>query len=128
MEVTTPAGTDIKFELSQAHFHQNNGNASKEFVNANARPGSARDREEELPAGVVRTVDVTNTQGRLVVPNETFPAWTGRQVGTLTFESRRTESSVCTLSTTTTTFKACGNWKQEIRIVLGSLSSAPIPR
>ena len=86
VEVTTPAGTDIKFELSQAHFHQNNGNASKEFVNANARPGSARDREEELPAGVVRTVDVTNTQGRLVVPNETFPAWTGRQVGTLTFE------------------------------------------
>ena len=81
--VTTPGGTDLSFDLTNARFHQNNGNATKQYVNDNARPDSARDREEELPAGVVRTVDVSNVRGRLVVPNETFPAWVGRFVGEL---------------------------------------------
>lgn len=86
VRVTTPLGTDVSFDLTDAHFHQNNGDASKEFVNSHAREGSARDREEELPAGVIRTVDLSNAEGRIIVPNETYPAWTGKQVGNLTFE------------------------------------------
>jgi leucyl aminopeptidase (aminopeptidase T) len=86
VEVTTPRGTDLRFTLAGAHFHRNNGDASKRFVDAHSRPGSARDREEELPAGGIRTVDLRNAEGRLVVPNETYPAWTGPYAGTLTFE------------------------------------------
>ena len=83
IEITNPAGTDIRFRLENAHFHQGNGNASKEFINGFARPGSARDREVELPAGAIRTVDIVDTEGRLVCTNETFA---GRDVGTLTYE------------------------------------------
>jgi hypothetical protein len=86
VEVTTPHGTDLRFRLSNAHFHRNNGNASKSFVDAHSRPGSARDREEELPAGGIRTVDVSEAEGRLVVPHETYPAWFGPYVGKLSFE------------------------------------------
>lgn len=85
VHLTTPLGTDLSFELKSAHFHQNNGNASKDWVNAHARAGSARDREEELPAGVIRTVDISHADGRLIVPNETYPAWVGRRVGNLSF-------------------------------------------
>ena len=88
VHVTTPRGTDLRFRLSGAHFHQNDGIASREAVAAKARGGSARDREEELPAGVIRTVDVQDAEGILVVPNETYPAWIGRQVGDMTFEFR----------------------------------------
>lgn len=83
IEITNPAGTDIKFRLENAYFHRGNGNASKEFINGYARPGSARDREVELPSGAIRTVDILDTEGRLVCANETFG---GREVGTLTYE------------------------------------------
>ena len=83
IEITNPAGTDIRFRLEDAHFHRGNGNASKEFINGYARPGSARDREVELPTGAIRTVDIVDTEGRLVCTNETFA---GRDVGTLTYE------------------------------------------
>ena len=83
IEITNPAGTDIRFRLENAHFHRGNGNASKEFINDYARPGSARDREVELPSGAIRTVDIVDTEGRLVCTNETFA---GREVGTLTYE------------------------------------------
>lgn len=86
VEVTSPLGTDLRFRLTNAHFHQNNGDASKAFVEAHSRPGSARDREEELPAGGIRTVDVSEAEGRLIVPYETYPAWTGPYVGQLSFE------------------------------------------
>lgn len=86
VRVTTPGGTDLSFTLTEPHFHRNDGKASRAAVEAKARAGSARDREEELPAGVIRTVDVSEATGRLVVPNETYPAWTGRFVGTMTFE------------------------------------------
>jgi hypothetical protein len=85
IEITNPAGTDIRFRLEEAHFHRGNGNASKEFISDYARPGSARDREVELPAGAIRTVDILDTEGRLVCINETFA---GRDVGTLTYEFR----------------------------------------
>jgi len=83
IEVTNPAGTDIRFRLEGAHFHRGNGNASKKFINGYARPGSARDREVELPSGAIRTVDIVDTEGKLVCTNETFA---GREVGTLTYE------------------------------------------
>lgn len=82
VHITNPAGTDLTFTLREAHFHRGNGQASKEFINSYARDGSARDREVELPAGAIRTVDVTNAQGRLVCTDETF---FGREVGTLTY-------------------------------------------
>ena len=83
IEITNPAGTDIGFRLEGAHFHRGNGNASKKFITEYARPGSARDREVELPSGAIRTVDIVDTEGKLVCTNETFA---GREVGTLTYE------------------------------------------
>ncbi len=82
VELTNPAGTHLTFRLQGAHFHRGNGNAARAFIDGYARPGSARDREVELPAGAIRTVDMTDTTGRLVCPQETFA---GRQVGTLTY-------------------------------------------
>ena len=61
VQITNPAGSDLTFELKDAHFHRGNGQASKEFISSYARDGSARDREVELPAGAIRTVDITNT-------------------------------------------------------------------
>lgn len=82
VHITNPAGTDLTFELPMAHFHRGNGHASKEFIASYARTGSARDREVELPAGAIRTVDITGARGRLVCSDETF---FGRQVGTLVY-------------------------------------------
>ena len=82
VNITDPAGTDLTFRLSGAHFHRGNGDASKQFINGYAQPGSARDREVELPAGAIRTVDIADVQGQLVCANETFA---GRPVGTLKY-------------------------------------------
>jgi leucyl aminopeptidase (aminopeptidase T) len=88
VEVTDPRGTRLRFELRGAHFHLGNGDASKAFIDGYARPGSARDREVELPAGAIRTVDIERTEGVLVTPPEVFA---GRQVGSvrLTFSENR---------------------------------------
>ena len=88
IEVTDPRGTRLRFELRGAHFHLGNGDASKAFIDGYARPGSARDREVELPAGAIRTVDIQRTEGVLMTPPETFG---GRQVGSvrLTFAENR---------------------------------------
>ncbi len=83
VNINEPAGTDLTFRLEDAHFHRGNGDASKEFINGYARPGSARDREVELPAGAIRTVDIADAHGQLVCANETFA---GRPVGTLTYQ------------------------------------------
>ena len=82
VNITDPAGTDLTFRLNSAHFHRGNGDASKVFINGYARPGSARDREVELPAGAIRTVDIADAEGQLVCDNETFA---GRPVGTLKY-------------------------------------------
>jgi leucyl aminopeptidase (aminopeptidase T) len=61
VHVTAPNGTDLIFRVPQdAHFHRNTGDASKEKV-AGAR--SVRDREEELPASVLRTTDIALARG-----------------------------------------------------------------
>jgi leucyl aminopeptidase (aminopeptidase T) len=83
VEVTDPRGTRLRFELRGAHFHIGNGDASKAFIDGYARPGSARDREVELPAGAIRTVDIRGVEGVLVTPPETFG---GRQVGSVRIE------------------------------------------
>jgi leucyl aminopeptidase (aminopeptidase T) len=83
VEVTDSRGTRLRFEFRGAHFHLGNGNASKAFIDGYARPGSARDREVELPAGAIRTVDVQRAEGVLVTPPETFA---GRQVGSVRLE------------------------------------------
>jgi leucyl aminopeptidase (aminopeptidase T) len=83
VEVTDPRGTRLRFRLRGAHFHIGNGDASKAFIDGYARPGSARDREVELPAGAIRTVDILEAEGVLVTPAETFA---GRQVGRVRVE------------------------------------------
>jgi leucyl aminopeptidase (aminopeptidase T) len=85
IEVTDPRGTRLRFELRGAHFHLGNGDASKAFIDGYARRGSARDREVELPAGAIRTVDIGRTEGVLVTPPETFA---GRQVGSMRLDFR----------------------------------------
>ncbi len=86
VEVTDPRGTRLRFALPGAHFHVGNGDASRAFVDGYARPGSARDREVELPCGAVRTVDVADVEGVVVTGPELFA---GRPVGSLRLEFRQ---------------------------------------
>ena len=89
VQITNPAESDLTFELKDAHFHPGNGQASKEFISSYARDGRGRDKEVELTAGAIRTVDITNTQGRLACSDETF---LGRQVGTHLHFQRRSNN------------------------------------
>ena len=84
LRLTDDRGTDLAFAVPRdAHVHYGNGDASRGFIEAHAKPGSARDREVELPCGAIRTVDLADPVGRLVVPGQTFG---GRFVGTLRLE------------------------------------------
>src|SRR5262249_10718439 len=85
VEITDPRGTRLTFRLPDAHFHVGNGDASKAFIDGYARPGSARDREVELPAGASRTGAIAEAEGGLVTPPEGFG---GRPVGRLRAEFR----------------------------------------
>jgi leucyl aminopeptidase (aminopeptidase T) len=68
VRITSPRGTDLRFRIpADAWFHHNTGEATRRKV-ANAR--STRDREEELPAGVLRTTDVLDASGTLAVSLE----------------------------------------------------------
>lgn len=66
VRVTTPAGTDLRFQIGDRPFNKQDGDASK------ARMASAKvrvDREIELPAGVLRVAPIeTSANGVLVVP------------------------------------------------------------
>src|SRR5207245_2358619 len=63
VRVTAPNGTDLTFSIpAGARFHHNTGDASRAKV-ASAR--SVRDREEELPAGVLRTTDLVRAEGSI---------------------------------------------------------------
>lgn len=86
IRVTTPAGTDLSFEIGNRPVIRQDGDASA------ARAAQARtlvDREVELPAGAVRVAPIEATvAGRIVFP----PSWWGgvRVEGlTLTFERGR---------------------------------------
>ena len=64
IHITAPNGTDLTFEIpNDAWIHRNSGDASKPKT-ADAR--SVRDREEELPASVLRTTDLRNARGTMV--------------------------------------------------------------
>jgi hypothetical protein len=64
LSLSSPNGTALRFEIPrQARFHRNTGDASRAKVEG-AR--SVRDREEELPASVVRTTELRNVSGTLV--------------------------------------------------------------
>jgi hypothetical protein len=64
VHVTAPNGTDLTFVIpANAWIHRNTGDASAAKV-ANAR--SVRDREEELPASVFRTTDISSATGVFV--------------------------------------------------------------
>jgi hypothetical protein len=64
VRITTPDGTDLTMEIPrEARFHRNTGEASAAKVK-DAR--SVRDREEELPGGVLRTTDLRGASGTLV--------------------------------------------------------------
>jgi leucyl aminopeptidase (aminopeptidase T) len=85
VEITDPRGTRLRFELADAHFHLGNGDASRAFIDGYARPGSARDREVELPSGAIRTVDVRAVEGVVITGPEVFA---GREVGSMRVEFR----------------------------------------
>jgi hypothetical protein len=64
VHITSPQGTDLTLEIpKEARFHRNTGDASPAKVKG-AR--SVRDREEELPGGVLRTTDLRAATGTLV--------------------------------------------------------------
>ena len=64
VRVTAPNGTDLRFLVpGDAHMHRNTGLATKEKV-TDAR--SIRDREEELPASVLRTTDLRDAEGTFI--------------------------------------------------------------
>ena len=54
LHLTTPDGTDLRFKLeAEGWYHLNDGDASHD---KSLRATCARDREEELPCGAVRTI------------------------------------------------------------------------
>ncbi len=57
LHITTPAGTDIRFRTG-TRFHVNDGDASRAKAAAATSP---RDREEEIPCGVLRTIPLRET-------------------------------------------------------------------
>lgn len=81
VRVTTPAGTDIRFEIRTRPFNAQNGDATI------ARMQTAKvrvDREIELPAGVLRVAPIEETaNGTVVVPEARF---SGRVVKGLRLE------------------------------------------
>ncbi len=70
VQVTTPQGTDISFQLGTRPFNKQNGDAKAE------RATQARmlvDREIELPAGVVRVAPLEDSvNGIMVIPAARF--------------------------------------------------------
>jgi len=64
VKIRSPNGTDLTLTIApNAWVHRNTGDASRTKV-ATAR--SVRDREEELPASVFRTTDITGADGTIV--------------------------------------------------------------
>lgn len=84
VHITSPLGTDLKFRIpADAWFHHNTGEATRRKI-ATAR--STRDREEELPAGVLRTTDVLGASGTLAI---SLPGGARDDLITLTFRDGR---------------------------------------
>ena len=86
VRITSPAGTDLRFEVGDRDIIQQNGDASA----ARMRKGAPfLDREVEIPAGAVRVAPLEQTvQGRVVYPDS---AWNGHSVrdATIVYENGR---------------------------------------
>ena len=54
LRVTDPQGTDIRFQIA-SKFHQNYGDASRARISGMT---NARDKEEEIPCGCLRTIPI----------------------------------------------------------------------
>lgn len=84
IQVTTPAGTNISFEIGDRPVTKQNGNASKKIIE---QAKNLIDREIELPAGAIRVAPIeTSVQGVIVFPDS---KWSGVMVEglRLTFEN-----------------------------------------
>ena len=80
IRVTTPAGTDIRFEIGDRPVNRQDGDASA----AGASGPILIDREIELPAGAIRVAPVESTVvGRIVFPRS---YWQGTLVENLRME------------------------------------------
>jgi len=74
LRVTTPEGTDITFSLpADGWYHCNDGELSRERA---LRAVCARDREEEVPCGAVRTVPAPDSANGVIALRKTV-AWNG---------------------------------------------------
>lgn len=86
IRVTSPAGTNIRFEVRGRDIIQQNGDASA----ARMRQGAPfLDREVEIPGGAIRVAPLEETvQGRVVYP---YSAWNGHSVrnATIVYENGR---------------------------------------
>lgn len=75
VSVTTPAGTDIKFQIGDRQVTKQDGNASLKHMQ-NAK--TLIDREVELPAGAIRVAPIEETvSGTIVFPDS---EWNGKMV------------------------------------------------
>jgi leucyl aminopeptidase (aminopeptidase T) len=68
VRITNPAGTDLRFRTG-THFHVNDGDASKAKA---AAARSARDREEEIPCGALRTIPVLDSVEGVIAYRRNF--------------------------------------------------------
>jgi hypothetical protein len=94
VRVTTPAGTDVRFQVGDRPFNRQTGDASK----ANAMKGRIRiDRHTELPAGVMRVAPIENSvNGMLVLPAARFGAVRATDVRLVFRDGVVVESSAAT--------------------------------
>ena len=105
VRVTSPLGTDLTFRIpADAWIHHNTGEATLRKV-AGAR--STRDREEELPAGVLRTTQVVGASGTLVVND---PEGAKDDLVTLTFRDGR----IVKVATRGPGGEAFGKWYESV--------------
>lgn len=75
IQVTTPSGTDIKFQIGDRQVTKQDGNASLAHM---ATATTLIDREVELPAGAIRVAPIEETvEGTIAFPDS---EWQGKMV------------------------------------------------
>ena len=121
--ITAPNGTDLKLKVSPtAWIHRNTGDASRAKI---AGGRSIRDREEELPASVFRTTDLTAAEGT-IVGHVSFDRRSG--VLAVTFKGGKVvklESRQGADAVVTTWLKATGNKDLPGELVIGTNPELP---
>jgi hypothetical protein len=121
--ITAPNGTNLQLKVSpSAWIHRNTGDASRTKVTG-AR--SIRDREEELPASVFRTTDLSGAEGT-IVGNVSFDRRSGLLA--VTFKAGKVvkvESRQGADAAVTTWLKATGNKDLPGELVIGTNPELP---